>query len=152
MTETAREDRFIRFSIAMDTILKKIQKYKNDHLSDFGLRSMHLMFMYCLFKEQHGLTAGELSQMCSVDKAFISRITNDLRELGYVEYASPEKNAHYKKHLHLTENGKKVMNRVNEMIGDAVEKISSGISSEQLETFYTVLAVFDNNLLALSGD
>jgi DNA-binding MarR family transcriptional regulator len=152
MTENVHEDRFIRFSITMDTVLKKIQKYKNDRLTAYGLRSMHLMPMYCLFKTQDGLTAVELAKKCSVDKAFISRITGDLKELGYVDYTAENATAHYKKRLCLTDEGKNVMKSVNDLIGEAVENITHGIPQDQIRTFYNVLYAFDNNLIALTGD
>lgn len=152
MTENVYEDRFIRFSITMDTVLKKIQKYKNDRLTAYGLRSMHLMPMYCLFKEHNGLTAVDLAKKCSVDKAFISRITGDLKELGYVDYTEKNTSAQYKKHLCLTDEGKNVMKKVDDLIGEAVEVITHGIPTEEIKTFYHVLNAFDNNLIALTGD
>jgi DNA-binding MarR family transcriptional regulator len=152
MTENVHEDRFIRFSITMDTVLKKIQKYKNDRLTKYGLRSMHLMPMYCLFREVGGLTAVELAKKCSVDKAFISRITGDLKDLGYVDFTEKNTAAQYKKHLCLTKEGREVMLCINGLIGEAVEVITRGIPEEDIKTFYHVLYAFDNNLIALAGD
>lgn len=136
----------------MDSVLKKIQKYKNERLIAYGLRSMHLMPMYCLFKAPDGLTAVELAKKCSVDKAFISRITSDLRELGYVDFTEKNTTAQYKKHLCLTSEGKKIMLRVNDLIGEAVETITRGIPEDEIKTFYSVLTGFDNNLNALTSD
>lgn len=145
-------DRFIRFSIATDTILKNIQKYKNDRLASFGLRSMHLMFLYCLDKAQEGLTPVELAKSCGVDKALISRISTELRDKGYIDYADPGNRAdsRYKRRITLTEAGRSVMDVVNSIISDSVERIASGVSGEQLETFYAVLAMFAENLGALA--
>lgn len=149
------QDRFVRFSIATDTILKNIQKYKNDKLKAFGLRSMHLMYLYCLDKESGGMTPVELSKKCSVDKAFISRVTTELRKLGYVEYDNdhePDNKkdpAKYKKRLLLTDKGKQIMTCINEMVEEAVGKITSDITREQLDTFYFVLSKFDDNLEGL---
>lgn len=146
-------DGFIRFSHATDTILKNIQKYKNEQLSAYGLRSMHLMFLYCLDKSENGMTPGELAQSCSVDKAFISRMTTELKDLGYVDYDSGQTaSGQYKKRLSLTDAGRQIMESVNTKVREAVKKISAGISPEQLETFYTVLTVMDNNLLALADE
>ena len=56
MTE-AYDDRFIRFSLATEAVLKAITKYKNDCLDRYGLRGMHLMTMVCLFRSgAEGLT------------------------------------------------------------------------------------------------
>ena len=130
-------------------------KYKNDKLKAFGLRSMHLMYLYCLDKESGGMTPVELSKKCSVDKAFISRVTTELRKLGYVEYDNdhePDNKkdpAKYKKRLLLTDKGKQIMTCINEMVEEAVGKITSDITREQLDTFYFVLSKFDDNLEGL---
>lgn len=148
-------DRFMRFSHATDTILKNIQKYKNDRLSAYGLRSMHLMFLYCLAKSDKGMTPGELAKSCSVDKAFISRVTTELKKLGYVDYfqSGRESSARsYKKRLSLTEAGRRVMDSVNTLVEESVEKIADGIPKDQLETFYSVLSHMDHNLLALAEE
>ena len=146
-------DRFIRFSLATDAIGKDIQRYKNEKLAQFGLRSMHLMYLYCLDKSEKGLTPVELSKHCSVDKAFISRVTTELKDLGYIDFLASEDglgtDKKYKKRIHLTAEGKYVMDRINEMIGDAVDKITEGVTTEQLDTFYHVLALFNSNLCGL---
>ncbi|MBQ4353498.1 MAG: hypothetical protein IJC71_01250 [Clostridia bacterium] len=151
-TSPKNYDGFLRFSLTTDAILKNIQKYKNEQLSAFGLRSMHLMFLYCLSRAENGMTPGELAKSCSVDKAFISRITAELKTLGYVHDGEDAGSRHYKKLLSLTEAGQRVMQCVNTMIEEAVEKISAGISPEQLETFYAVLSHMDENLLALAQE
>lgn len=150
---TDRKDRFMRFSRATDAIIKNLQRYKNEKLQSFGLKSMHLMFLYNLDKAKDGLTAGELSDVCGVDKAFISRMTAELRKAGYVAYSeSKPERFHYRKKLILTEYGKKVMESVNNMIKDAVAKISDGVSSEQIEIFYDVLYKLDTNLSTILTD
>ena len=140
--------RFLRFSAATDTIAKNLQKYKNDKLSRFGLKSMHLMFLCCLDKaEENGLTPAELAKSCGVDKAFISRVARELCVMGYVGYTD-DKNfcPKYKRHLILTENGRKVMSLINKMINEAVHRITDGIPNEKIETFYQVLERLDTNL------
>ena len=74
--------RYFRFSSATEAVTKSIQKYKNEKLSRFGLKSMHLTFLCCLYKAEDGMTSAELARECGVDKAFISRITHELEKLG----------------------------------------------------------------------
>lgn len=147
-------DGFIRFSVATDTILKKLQKYKNNQLSEFGLRSMHLMFLYCLAKSDDGMTPGELAQSCSVDKAFISRISHELRSFGYISYSSAKnsENMRYKRRLTLTEKGHQIMMDVNSKVANAADIISAGITEDQLETFYAVLSAMEKNMCELAGE
>ena len=109
---TDRKDGFMRFSRATDAIIKNLQRYKNEKLQSFGLKSMHLMFLYSLDKAKDGLTAGELSEVCGVDKAFISRMTAELKKTGYVVYSETKPvRFHYKKKLVLTEYGRKSWSR-----------------------------------------
>ncbi|MGN1409853.1 MAG: MarR family winged helix-turn-helix transcriptional regulator [Eubacteriales bacterium] len=140
--------RFLRFSAATDTITKNLQKYKNDKLSRFGLKSMHLMFLCCLDKAQeNGLTPAELAKSCGVDKAFISRVARELCHMGYVGYADEGDSCpKYKRHLVLTENGRETMSGINKMIDEAVQRITDGIPDEKIETFYQVLELFEANL------
>ncbi len=147
--------RFFRFSSAVDTVNKNLQKYKNDKLAPIGLRSMHLMYLCCLDKSPIGLTLTELAKVCGVDKAFISRVTRELSAFGYVAYATPDIippqiYPKYKKQLVLTEKGKLVMKKINEMIDKAVTVITGNISPEDFEVFYSVLDKLSANLAEIS--
>ena len=128
-------DRFIRFSLATDAILKSIQKYKNNCLASFGLRSMHLLYLTCLGRAEEGLTPGELADSCGVDKALISRISTELREKGYVEYADPGESNRYRRRITLTQTGRDVMEMVNRLLSEAVERIASGVSGSSSRSF-----------------
>ncbi len=140
-------DRFMRFSIAMETISKNVQKYKNEQLSPFGLKSMHLMFLYCLGQADDGLTATELSKSCGVDKAFISRMATDLRSMGYIGYA--DEDGHYKKRLKLTQRGREIIGDINRRVSSSVEKVTADVSREHLEIFYAVLEKLNGNIFSL---
>ena len=139
--------RYFRFSSATEAVTKGIQKYKNEKLSRFGLKSMHLTFLCCLYKAEDGMTPAELARECGVDKAFISRITRELEKLGYID--CPQNHPlelRYKKKLRLTERGRDIMTAVDEMIDDAVTKLTDGIPDEKIDDFYKVLAMFDGRL------
>ena len=62
--------RYFRFSSATEAVTKSIQKYKNEKLSRFGLKSMHLTFLCCLYKAEDGMTSAELArEMCIRDRS-----------------------------------------------------------------------------------
>lgn len=146
MTE-ASDDRFIRFSLATEAVLKAITKYKNDCLAKYGLRGMHLMTMVCLFRSgAAGLTPGDLARFCAVDKAFVSRTTGELKRLGYLSVDGGRYNAR----VSLSERGAAVTAEIYRMLSDAVEKITAGTSEEEVETFYAVLGRFGKNLDGLN--
>ena len=142
MTE-ACDDRFIRFSLATEAVLKAITKYKNDCLDRYGLRGMHLMTMVCLFRSgDGGLTSGDLSRLCAVDKAFVSRTTGELKRLGYLSVDGGRYNAR----VSLSERGREVTAEIYRMLNDAVARITDGVPAGDVETFYGVLARFGKNL------
>lgn len=147
MTE-AYDDRFIRFSHATESVLKAITRYKNECLSRYGLRGMHLMTMVCLFRSgESGLTPGDLSRICAVDRAFVSRTTGDLIRLGYLTVDGGRYNAR----ISLSERGAAVTAEIYRMLNDAVARITDGVSDDEVETFYAVLDRFGKNLNGMSG-
>lgn len=138
-------ERYVRFSMAVEHMAKTLQKYKNEKLAAFGLRSMHLMFMFQLNQSEEGLTGTELASICSVDKAFISRVTGELMQLGYVEYRN-KVGTRYKNKLILTERGTEVMGKVTRIIDESVVAVTHEITDEQFDTFYTVLKAVNQRL------
>lgn len=146
------EERFFRFSIAMETISKKLQKYKNERMSHYGLHSMHVMFLCALDKTEDGMTAGELARSCGVDKAFISRTATDLRKRGFVDFSCVGEGAEkqYKKRMILTDAGKAIMKEISEIVKDTVERATLGIDMEQFEVFYQVMEKLSGNLTVIS--
>ena len=144
----AYDERFIRFSHATESVLKAITRYKNDCLARYGLRGMHLMTMVCLFRsDEDGLTPGELSRLCAVDKAFVSRVTGELKRMGYLSAEEGRYNAR----VSLTERGREVTAEIYRMLNDAVERITEGVSSGEVEIFYSVLDRFGKNLDVMNG-
>lgn len=138
-------ERYVRFCMAVEHMAKTLQRYKNEKLAAFGLRSMHLMFLFQLSQTEEGLTGTELASTCSVDKAFISRVTNELMGLGYVEYRNKQ-GTRYKNKLILTESGKAVMGKVSDIIDESVANVAQEITKEQFDTFYTVLEAVNRRL------
>ncbi len=165
MTE-ACDDRFIRFSLATESVLKAITKYKNDCLTRFGLRGMHLMTMVCLYRAASkkrggngsaadgcsedpapdGRTPGEISRLCAVDKAFVSRTTGELKRMGFLEISGGRYNAR----VFLTEAGQRVTEEIYAMMNDAVARITDGVSPAEVEMFYSVLDRFGKNLTVMN--
>ena len=138
-------ERYVRFCMAVEHMAKTLQKYKNEKLAAFGLRSMHLMFMFQLNQAAEGLTGSELAATCSVDKAFISRVTGELSNLGYIEYRD-KMGTRYKNKLILTEKGREVMAEVSGIIDETIAAVSSQITSEEFDVFYKVLGTVNQNL------
>lgn len=143
------DDRFLRFSFAIDQIAKNLQKIKNEKLARFGLRSMHLMCLFQLDKNPDGLTGTELARRCQVDKAFVSRVTGDLCQAEYVSYSNKD-GSHYNNKFVLTDTGKIAMAQIRVILEDAVEQVTAGISADEFTQFYRILAQLDTGLCQIS--
>ena len=142
------DDRFVRFSMETEALAKALQKYNNDCLERFGLRSMHLMTLWCLWRNKDGLTAGDLSRLCSVDKAFVSRVTGELGELGYVDRG--EDRGRRSRILTLTARGREIMKEIDGILRYSVERITDGVGRGQMEAYYGVLDRFRQNIDTLT--
>jgi len=143
------DDRFLRFSFAIDQIAKNLQKLKNEKLAPFGLRSMHLMCLFQLDKHPEGLTGKELAVCCQVDKAFVSRITGELCLREYITYLNRE-GSHYNNKFVLTDTGKQVMVQIRHILEESVNQVTAGISEEEWNQFYQVLNQLDTGISHMS--
>ena len=77
-------ERFVPFILQTERIAKNIKRLADAKMEPYGLRSAHVMCILQLAKSEKGLSSAELSEACGVDKAFISRITTELTEKGYI--------------------------------------------------------------------
>ena len=82
--------RFEEFVSLISNIHKDIQKIKQDRMKQFGLSGNHVMCLFYLAKHEEGLTAANLCQLMSVNKAAVSRTLAELIEKEYVIYADQE--------------------------------------------------------------
>ena len=135
--------RFEDFVIGITSCYKCIQKIRSYEMTEFGLKGAHAMCIYFLAHNPDGLTASQLCQLCSEDKAAISRNLNTLYQKGYIAENSGSK---YRAVLRLTESGMKLAEKIDVMIADWVERGSMGLTEEERLSFYKSLEQVSNNL------
>lgn len=139
-------DRFSTFVSAITQINRCINTIKYREMQPLGLKGSHVM---CLFYLQHysrGLTAAQLSRLAHEDKAAVSRALSDLEKQDLIACSSPSEQKRYRAPLCLTENGKAVCEKMDELILGAVEMGGRGYSDEDREVFYRVLLQIADNL------
>ena len=95
------KDRFETFTVLINDISRSIHKLKMAEMAEFSLRSSHVSCLYYLYK-QTSLTAKALCDICSEDKANISRSVKYLEEKGYLVCES-KRAKRYQSPLMLTE-------------------------------------------------
>ena len=139
-------DRFVPFILYTERISKNIKRLADEKMAPYGLRSSHIMCMLQLAKSQDGLSSAELSCACGVDKAFVSRITNELSEKNYIVRSIGPRQGRYKTKFTLTDEGKKMHGIITELISSFIKEISRNTSDKKLEIFYEILCSIDNEL------
>ena len=139
-------ERFVPFVLYTERISKNIKRLADAKMEPYGIRSAHIMCILQLAKSEQGLSSAELSRVCGVDKAFVSRITSELMEKNYISRDIGPKQGKYKTKFLLTDEGKKVYAVMNETIDKFIQKISKNTPVRKLETFYDILSSIDTEL------
>lgn len=136
------ENVFENFVISVLKLYRIVQKIKNYEMSEYGLKSVHVMCLYFLSLNDEGLASNELARLTLEDKAAISRAVGQLREKNFVEYDAGKYNAP----VRLTEEGKRIAQAVMEKANRAVEAGSMDFTEEERVTFYKSLSDIAKNL------
>ena len=72
-------EEFETFVFIISKIHFLIQKIKNDEMKKYGLHGSDAVFLFALYHHHpDGLTSKELTQICNVDKAAVSRGLKEL--------------------------------------------------------------------------
>lgn len=138
--------RFDAFVSGITTCYKSIQKIKLIEMTEFGLKGAHTMCIFYLHHNPEGLTASQLCNLCSEDKAAISRTLNELIDKKFVYTESSDQKKKYRAIMHLTESGLEVANKVDLLVAQWVEAGGVGLNEEERNTFYYALNLISENL------
>ncbi|MGN0812158.1 MAG: MarR family winged helix-turn-helix transcriptional regulator [Candidatus Coproplasma sp.] len=136
------ENIFEQFTITVLKLNKLVQKIKTYEMSDFDLKTVHVMCMYYLKSRPNGLTAAELSKLTLEDKAAISRALKTLKEKGYVCY-NPNK---YNEVITLTGEGLSLAEQIIQKAERAVAACSYDFTDGERTRFYNALQTVAVNL------
>lgn len=138
------EERFTTFTVLIMGISRSIHKLKMAEMVEFDLKSSHVSCLYYLYKEK-SLTAKELCDICTEDKANISRSVKHLESCGYLVCHSKTLKR-YQSPLTLTEKGREVGKRIAEKIDRIFSSVSEGLDEAHREIMYQSLAKISDNL------
>lgn len=142
--------RFEEFVSLISSIHKNIQKIKQDRMKQFGLSGNHVMCLFYLAQHQEGLTAAQLCQLMSVNKAAVSRAMAELEEKDYIFYMNQEENKKYRAVARLTVTGFAVTEQLDEIIYEVVNEIGKDLEEEERNMMYQSLETVSKNLDTLA--
>ncbi len=143
--------RFTPFVLTIERVSKNIKRIADKEMEPYGLRSSHVMCILQLSKTKNGLSSSALADACGVDKAFISRITNELLEKGFIEKEDASQRK-YKTNFILTEKGNKINQIMTEIVANYVHLVNQNVSKTEIENFYHVLNEFDLEISKIIND
>ncbi|MBO5339004.1 MAG: MarR family transcriptional regulator [Clostridia bacterium] len=142
--------RFTPFVLLIERISKNIKRIADKEMEPYGLRSSHVMCMLQLSKTENGLSSSSLADACGVDKAFISRVTNELLEKGYITKEEiPTKK--YKTNFTLTQSGEEVIEKLNGIVANYVHCVNKNVPSTDIERFYEIMYEFDKEITGIAN-
>lgn len=138
-------NRYNKFYSLISSINKCIQKIKNEEMASLGLKGKQVQCLYHLFNEDEGISMLKLCQVCGEDKGAMSRTISEL-ERGDFLYVEEVKTQKYRNPIKLTNRGKEVGKFINEKINEMFLIGSEGVQQEEIEKFYEILSVIEQNL------
>ena len=143
--------RFGKFILAVEGIHKAVQKIKLSEAPQFGLKGVHLFWMYELLNSPDGLAASEIAEKSNINRSLVSREIELLKEKGYVVSSKSSKRG-YNAKIHLTPKGVETANRIIEMAMHFQNKTSVDIDEGELRSFYSTLDKIYSSLSQLALD
>ena len=138
--------RFERFALLIDGVQKCIQKFKMTIAPTHGVKGVHVLWIYELFIHPDGLTSAELAVKSNIDPSLISRELAALKRKGYITREASSSKRSYNSRITLTEEGRLLGRKIQDMALDVQKRVGYGVSIEELSIFYSVLERLHDNL------
>lgn len=144
--------RFKKFTLLIDGIHKCIDKMKADTMTGFGMKGVHVFWLYQLYNSEEGMTSAELAAANMVDRSLVSREIDFLKKGGYIEIegAKDGKRRSYNSRITLTESGRELARRITGEIAKVQFFADEGISEEELMSFYSTLEKLHDNFMKMT--
>ena len=143
--------RFERFSYSISEISRLWHRIAGEEMKKYDLKGSYSVYFTTLYRFPAGLTAAQLVDLCSRDKADVSRAMSLLESKGLVCRIDPDGKT-YRAPLALTDQGREIAQHINARAKAAVELASLGLPDEKREIFYEALELITTNLQKLSRD
>ena len=141
--------RFIHFTQMVDTTQKCIKRLELTFAPQFGVKGVHIFWLYELQQHPEGLTATELAHRRMVDRSLISREMDDLKRKGLVE-AKTEGGKNYNARLVLTTKGRAIARKIENAALSIQNQASADVTEDELMTFYATFEKIRGRLIGLA--
>lgn len=144
-------ERFEKFSFAISKISRCWNKIATEEMEKYELKGPCALYLLTIYRSQDGITAAKLAEVCSRDKADVSRSVSLMENNGLIIKESNNKNL-YRAKIMLTEKGKAAAENISRRACLAVETAGGNVSEENRTIFYNTLEHIADNLQMISED
>ncbi len=133
-------DNISNLAVKLYDINRCFQKIESAAMEKYNLRNTHIIYLLQVKVSADGLTPTEIAEACCIDKAFVSRISTELFEQGFIKYNEKfDDGRKYKRKIVLTESGESLVDEISERVDVAVAKLSDEFSDYEIKNFYRIL-------------
>lgn len=139
------QERFMRFVNLIDGVHKNVQKLRLDNAAEFGMKSVHIFWVYELALHPEGLSATELAAKTNIDRSLISREISALESKGFIHIDKQSGKRTYNSKLTLTDSGKAAAEKIKNLAIKFQNIANNNVSQDELIIFYSVLEKLYNN-------
>lgn len=118
--------------------------YISHQFSQFGIGAGQYMFLLHI-NEHEGLSQKELSQSLRIDKGTTTKAIKKLIEQGLITCSCScyDKRQH---EVYVTEKGKEILPKLEQIINDFYSQLCQGLSHEDLEIYMNISTTMEKNL------
>ena len=144
------QERFEEFSALISSVYGNIQKLKARYTTQFGLKAVHVLWLYLLRTHPEGMSASELAAAAQSNRSLVSREIDELFDKGIIYTQENGNKRRYGWKLILTDKGRQLADIITAIAADIQKTVSRDISEENLITFYQTLKILANGFEELN--
>lgn len=133
-------ENFSALALSLENLNKFFTKIKDRKISEYGMRGVHFNCMMHIDLSPEGLTSTEISRDCGVDKAFVSRTTQDLIKFGFIKKNDKFNDGRkYRNKYILTDKGREIIRDIKESIEKYLDELCMRVSEQEMKCFFKVI-------------
>ena len=144
------QERFEEFSSLISSVYSNIQKLKARYTTQFGLKAVHVLWLYLLRTHPEGMSASELAAASQSNRSLVSREIDELFDKGIIFTQENGSKRRYGWKLMLTDKGRRLADLIASIVADIQKTVNRDISEEDLITFYRTLKILANGFEELN--
>lgn len=138
--------RFDMFILMIVNNKKAVEKLIKEYFCESRLKQADVLCLRTIMYHEEGLSASEICEISSYDKALVSRTLCKLKNGGYICRNDKDKVLSRGYRYVLTDKGRQSADKMSESIQKASERLADNIPQEDLEIFFRTAVRLSENI------